>query len=275
MQISDACILCNSRYAKRVLVKGSWSIVKCEGCGLIYVSGHHAISKAGLQDLYDKDYFTGETYKNYVDEYAERARLFNSKFNLLKGHLPRLGRLLDVGAATGFFLDGARRNGYEVFGIEISEFASTYAREHLNLNVITGQIEDARFPSEYFDIITMWDVLEHLPNPVQALQHARRLLKPSGILVIETLDVNCLNAKILRGRWPLFAPPLHLFYFSKTTLRLLLSLTGFRMSEVIPIQTYSPLHKHTALRYLDVPPIARKLLGIFLGDVIITLANKA
>jgi SAM-dependent methyltransferase len=272
---SEDCILCNGRHTKRVLVKGSWSIVKCEGCGLVSVSGHHAIGKAKLKDLYDKNYFTGETYNNYIDEYVERARLFNSKFSLLKRHLPRLGRLLDVGAATGFFLDVARRNGYEVFGIEISEFASAYAREHLNLNVITGQIENARFPSEYFDIITMWDVLEHLPNPVQALQHARRLLKPSGILVIETLDVNCLNARILRGRWPLYTPPLHLFYFSKTTLGLILSRTGFRMSDVIPIQTYSPLHKHRALRYLDVPPIARTLLGLFLGDVIIALANKA
>lgn len=234
----------------------------------------HPITDSELQEIYGKEYFTGKIYKNYIRERAFRTRLFERKLNLIRKHLPVTGKLLDVGSAAGFFLEVARKGGYEVCGVELSKFAAAYATESLGLKIHEGQLEDAKFPSRYFDIVTMWDVLEHLRRPLETLQEASRLLRRCGVIVIETLNVDCVGAKILGSRWPLYQPPYHLFYFSLRTLHILLSKAGFRVFRVIPVQTYSPIHSHRALRYFDNPFIPKRIVGQLLGDVVIVLARN-
>ena len=274
MKRSDACFLCKSYERELVLIKNSYPIVKCKGCGLIHVALEQDVERRDLVETYGEEYFTGKVYKNYFEEKPVRMRLFSRKFDLIRKHLPLTGKILDAGSAAGFFLEVARQRGYDTYGIEISEFASTYAREQLNLEVETGELQDSRFPANYFDVITMWDLLEHLPRPNETLMKARSLLKSGGELVIETLDVDCFNASVLRNKWPLYAPPFHLFYFSLRTLRMLLSRTGFKIIQVIPIQTYSPFHAHKAVRYFEQPLIIRMIIGRLFGDVVIVIARK-
>lgn len=274
MSVSVECILCDSHYARVVITKNSWRLVRCEGCGLVSTALDHPISRSELEASYDREYFMGKVYKDYFQERHVRRRLFERKFELIKKYLPETGRLLDVGAAAGFFLEVARRHGFEVHGVEISEAAATYAIQTLNLDVFVGELGEAKFPDESFDVITMWDVLEHLSRPVASLEIANRLLKQSGVLIIETINTSCVNARIMGKRWPLYWPPLHLFYFSLETLRILLSKSGFNVIDIVPMQTYSPFHSHRAVRYFDKPHMPTKLLLRFFGDVVMAVCRK-
>lgn len=234
----------------------------------------HPLSKRELQASHEKGYFTGEVYKNYFEEHNARSRLFEKKFRLIERHVARSGRLLDIGAAAGFFMEVARRKGFETCGVEISRLAATYATRNLKLKVFVGELEDARFPDEYFDTITMWDVLEHLRRPVDTLRIVNRLLRRGGVLVIETVNIECINTKIMGRRWPLYAPPIHLFYFSLATLRILLAKTGFKIIDVVPIQTYSPFHSHKAIRYFKTSFIPKKVLLGFFSDVVMIVCTR-
>ena len=182
--------------------------------------------------------------------------------------------MLDVGCATGLFLETAKRRGYEVFGVEISEYAVRHMTESIGSQVFMGELKEARFSDGFFDIITMWDILEHLQDPVQVMREANRILRRDGIIVIETVNTSCLNAKLLGARWPLYAPPYHIFYFSVDTLSALLSKSGFHIFKVEPIQTYSPFHSHKAIRYFDKSSVIRKALKRFFGDVLLVVARK-
>ena len=152
-----------------------------------------------------------------------RARLW-----ALRLMRPR-GRLLDVGCAAGFFLVEAQRH-YEVKGVEFSEFSSHFAREHFGLDVFTGSLAQARLPSAHFDLITLWDVIEHVPDPDVVLAEAARLLRPGGRLVLTTGDIGSAYAQRRGVKWHLLAPPWHLYYFSRKTITRLGANAGLRVT---------------------------------------------
>lgn len=156
-------------------------------------------------------------------------------------------KLLDVGAATGRFLEVAKERGWEAYGVEISEYASRKAREK-GLNVITGAFEDTNFQEGYFDTITFLDTFEHLSNSKSILALSHRFLKKDGILAINTPDSNSLFARFCKGKWYLLGPPEHLFLFNLRNLSQALNNLGF---EVVIV---SKIGKRFTLRY-----IARRL----------------
>jgi len=158
--------------------------------------------------IYDERYFKGGVYRDYFSEESTMVDYFERKIRLIEKHLPVSGRVLDIGCAAGFFLKAMKKRGYEVSGMDISECATRYARESLGVGITTGDITSASLPADSFDIITMWDVLEHLRDPMVAIRQAHRSLKDTGTLVVETLNIDSLNFKLLGRRWPLWYPPL-------------------------------------------------------------------
>jgi ubiquinone/menaquinone biosynthesis C-methylase UbiE len=199
---------------------------------------------------------------------------FRDKMELLRTVLPFGGRLLDVGCASGFFLRVAKESGFEVQGVEISAIPLDYARKVMSVDVFHGSLFDARFPEAYFDVVTLWDTFEHLRDPQKMLEEIRRILKSGGVLAVETLNMNTLSSFLLRARWPLYAPPYHLFYFTRKTLKNVVVSAGFRLRSQFPIQTYLPSrHAPRCIRYFRVP-LLRSLLGWIMGDVILYVAVK-
>jgi len=131
-------------------------------------------------------------------------------------------RILDIGCSFGFFLDSARELGWETYGVEISKYASDFARNKLHLNVTTGTINDVSYSDNFFDVITMWDVIEHLGDPVSSLKKIRNLLKPNGILALATPNIQSPLARLTKEKWEQIKPAYHLYYFSPRTLTKLL-----------------------------------------------------
>lgn len=273
----DRCPLCGSSHVELVFK----SILECSDCGLKFTD--ISINPRSLSALYDVKYFKGNVYRDYIQEARVRTRLFKEKLRIIQKDLPASGRVLDVGCAAGFFLKVMRELGYKTHGVDISTYASNYARKILKLDVIEGELTDAFFPNDFFDIITMWDIIEHLPNPLETLAECNRIMKKGGFLVVETLNTNSLMARILRQTWPLFEPPYHLFYFNRKTLKLILEMSGFRIIRVLPIQTYiktpsALIHRacgkgFRTFRYFRYP-LLRIVFGKLFDDVTLTIAIK-
>jgi SAM-dependent methyltransferase len=143
-----------------------------------------------------------------------------------------IGRLLDVGCGCGVFLDEARAAGWQVAGVEAAAKAAEIARSRFGLDVRVGTLEKLDLPRESFDAITFFDVLEHLPDPLATLQHARVLLRPNGVLVAQSPNFASVMRCLLGERWRWYFLPNHLHHFTPRTLRHLLAACGLVVERV-------------------------------------------
>jgi len=163
----------------------------------------------------------------YLSEKENRYLTFRRALGLLGP--PDGRRLLDVGAYCGFFVDVARQAGFAAEGIELSRWAVREAQQ-LGLPVRNESITERARSGATYDAITLWDVVEHLPDPRQELLAAASLLRPGGELHVSTIDALSLLARALGARWP-WLMEMHVVYFDRRTLPRLLEETGFRVRE--------------------------------------------
>lgn len=237
------CLVCLSKNSRFIANKNSYDLYRCENCGSIFVWP----LPDDYSRVYSSDYFSGATkgygYVNYDQDKSAMSEVFECYLNKIEKALPRKGNLLDVGAATGYFLELAQKRGWVTAGVEISEHAAEIGRRK-GLNIKTGKIEDTGFSPASFEVITLWDVIEHLPNPKEIFQICHRLLKNGGVIAINTPDAGSLTSKILGKRWPLLVPPEHLIIFPKKILIGLLAKNGFQISSTAKIG------KRFALQYI-------------------------
>src|SRR5439155_1182863 len=142
-------------------------------------------------------------------------------------------RLLDAGCAMGFFLNQARADGWEVEGIDPSRWAAEYARREFGLTVHNAPLVKVPLPPASFDVITLWDVVEHLPHPVADLTHLAKALKPGGLFALSTHSIGSLSARLLGPRYP-FLMAMHVTHFNRKTIRDLFARAGLRMFKMEP-----------------------------------------
>ena len=224
-EAANVCLLCGDASRSRKLFELYRPIWRCERCGLVYAES----SSDAAHARYTESYYTQGVYADYM---GERAAIHKNAARTL-ARLERLvggRRLLDVGCAAGFFLEAARARGWKVQGLEVSEYASEFARGQLGLDVKTGSIVSPPDDLPAFDVVTLWDTIEHLDRPDIALKNIRRLLpQPQSVFVFSTGDYGSLLRRVTGRRWRLFNDPTHNFFFDRNTLKELLQRTGFQV----------------------------------------------
>lgn len=211
-----------------LFLEGEFQLVRCRTCDLVYLNPRPPVAQLG--ELYRDDY---DQYTVAVTALRSRLARWDREYGLRKRcravlrFVPQ-GRLLDVGCATGDFLWAMRRYpGWEVAGVELNAAAAEYARAELQLDVRSGTLETANFPAASFDAVTMWDVIEHVPDPAATLAEAARLLRPGGLLVINTPNLASLDARLFGPYWIGYELPRHLYVFSRATLQAQTARAGF------------------------------------------------
>ena len=225
-----ACCLCGSQEREEMHRRDPFRIVRCTGCSLVYTVPR--LSGDDLHELYQEAYWQSDSAKDYgYTDYVADAELYRKTFRLrsriLKRHRPPPARVLDVGCAAGFALEVLRDLGYDTYGLEISRPMAERAAGVLGADrVHHGPLTSGVFGGG-FDLMTMWDVVEHVEDPIEFLRTARSLLKEDGLLVLETQNVRSWFARLLGIRWQHYKFHEHLHHFDPHTIVKLLDAAGF------------------------------------------------
>lgn len=195
-------------------------IVQCRRCGLRYRSPREdeRTILGWYGDVEDPLYLSQE---------SARVATFSRALLRLEKRVPVRGPLLDVGCYTGVFLDAAAKKGWQVTGVEPSRWAAEVARGR-GYTVHQGTVATTPLPRRHFAVVTMWDVLEHLADPVGELERVRELARDDGFLVAASLNVDAWIARLLGRRWPWYMR-MHLIYYTRETLAAVLASAGWRM----------------------------------------------
>jgi 2-polyprenyl-3-methyl-5-hydroxy-6-metoxy-1,4-benzoquinol methylase len=193
--------------------------VRCKNCHLIYVNPIEKGNK--INESYSQRKSVDATI---IKE--SRLSTAESQVELVKKYKDGV-QLLDIGCGEGFFVFNASKAGYTTKGIEISQDAAEYARREFDLDVEAKPFEELRFADNHFDVVTLWQVLEHVPYPLMILKEVHRILKPGGLLVVSTPNIEGIPAKIFRRRWWNIRR-LHINQFTVKTLTYMLDRAGFK-----------------------------------------------
>jgi SAM-dependent methyltransferase len=200
-------------------------IVRCSDCGHMQLA--RMPGDAELESAY-----AGAASDDYVDEEAGQRETARRMLARIEAHAPRRGAILDLGCWVGFLLAEARERGWsEQVGVEPSQFASSYARDRLGLDVRTDDLFTAPLPGQHFDAVVLGDVIEHLPRPGEALDRIAKLLRPGGVAWFALPDAGSRVAKTLGARWWSVIPT-HVQYFTRDSIATLLGRHGFDVLEV-------------------------------------------
>jgi SAM-dependent methyltransferase len=227
-EMAIPCRNCDSPDSTFLFEKSGHRIVKCGKCGLVFLD--LTPSDTELRDFYSESYYFNGGYQDYIKEKPFIQLNARRRIKDIR-NIKEKGCLLEIGCALGFFLEEAKKD-FKVNGLEISEYGSRYAREELGLDVRTGVLEKGAYPRGHFDVVVMWDVIEHLKDPKTLLATAREMMKPDGLLVFSTMDVGSLYARLLRDRWHLYDIPEHLVYYDRKTVSKLLDSAGFTVQKI-------------------------------------------
>jgi 2-polyprenyl-3-methyl-5-hydroxy-6-metoxy-1,4-benzoquinol methylase len=230
------CQLCGSARRTTKFAEPPFEVVTCADCGLVYVTPR--LSTRALLAIYDEGYWKSQNPKvrGYAD-YAKEAALYLKTFALRMALVDRwtkpAARVLDVGCAAGYFLRVMQERGHDVHGVELSAAIAKEAVLTLGAGRIhTGTLDEAVRAKDYaahsFDLVTLWDVIEHLPDPQAVLRACRELIAPGGRLLLETQNVASRWARWLGRRWHHYKHHEHLFHFTPDTIARLLGDCGFR-----------------------------------------------
>jgi 2-polyprenyl-3-methyl-5-hydroxy-6-metoxy-1,4-benzoquinol methylase len=232
------CVLCGGSFARTGHVrwtKDGYDVVRCPTCSLLFRAD--LPTQAELDAIYGLAYFKaeadsgGEGYLDYLADEDVHRSAAERRLDALEDAVPP-GALLDVGAAAGFFVDEARKRGWDASGIDISAPMVEWGRRTLDVPLEQASIAEARAGEGSLDALTMWDYIEHSLEPADDLRRAHELIRPGGVLALSTGDAATFVARISGSRWHLLTPRHHNFFFTARTLAELLRRTGFEIEHL-------------------------------------------
>jgi len=230
------CILCNTDDAGLFLKENGLTALKCRRCGLVYVSPMPPFAE--IKEKYSNSPSTAiDKEISAIGEKTLKAQLDLALIKKFKKN----GRVLDIGCAEGAFLSQAAESGYDPYGIEINKASVKYAKDKYHLiNIFEGGILESDFPKEYFDIISMRNVLSHLRNPVQELNKLNTFLKEDGLFFCITGNLGSLSRERIKQYYNFSTPHLseHLFHYSEKNIYTLFKMSSFSINKIYRFLSY-------------------------------------
>jgi SAM-dependent methyltransferase len=228
--VTTACAVCGGNEIEAPVLG---VLGRCRACGYVFLPRTPDLPDR-LRALYEGDYFTGAEFGDYASQRPTFARNFQDMVHRMRQAGAAGGRLLEVGCAYGFFLEQAQAN-FKALGIDVNAAAIESAR---GLGVDARCVEFLDYvTSDTFDVVCLWDTIEHVLEPRAYLEKARDLLRPDGMLFLTTGDIGSLVARVRGRKWRMIHPPSHLNYFSRVTMTRLLQSVGFDVVSVGAIGT--------------------------------------
>jgi cyclopropane fatty-acyl-phospholipid synthase-like methyltransferase len=198
---------------------GEFRINRCEACGLVRLNPR--LPETDLPTFYDNGYFSGEHLTGY-DSYEADAELYEKTFahrlKLIR-RFKKGGKLLDIGCGLGYFLNVAQRAGFDVYGLDVSAYAVDRCRDLFPGRIKAGVLAPNLFPAKTFDVITMFDLFEHVYNPRAFLSLLSSIASDDGIVVITTPNHRSLLSRLSGRKWISYKIPEHVYYYTPDTLR--------------------------------------------------------
>lgn len=269
--------------------KNGFRYVACRKCGLVRLDPFPDVED--LQKLYGDGYFEGRVSGGYADYRADESihrRNARDRMDWIAAARPGPpGRLLDVGCAVGYTLDEARQLGWDVAGVEISRWAAGIARATLGLPVHASLEEARAVEVELFDVVSFFQVLEHMPDPFGALEQATALLRPGGVVLIETWDRASAIAHLMGRYWQQATPPSVLYLFDRGILAGALGRAGLHVERTYAVSKRVGIGFVLHLLADKHPRLFRPLLGAAkrlrlnerairyrLGDLVLLVARR-
>ncbi len=222
------CCVCGNTDSEKFSLKYNkqdFVVVECGKCSYLFVP------------QYFSKKITYEEYKN--EDVLNQVKAGNNwlkmqrhllRFKFIKKYKPS-GRLFDLGAGWGHFLQTGKHLGYDVHGIEVADMPFKYAREELNLPVEHINFFDMEIPDNGYDLITMWDVLEHIPDADKVIEKCNRMLNDGGYVIIQVPQIDSVFARLLKENWHMIGTG-HVNYFSKKTVKKLFDNYGFKVKKI-------------------------------------------
>ncbi|MBU4057864.1 class I SAM-dependent methyltransferase [Patescibacteria group bacterium] len=231
------CNLCKNNDYSIVFNEGvaqKHQIVKCNTCGLMYANPQgEAESKTEmfLQTRTSKD-LSELTSEKFSQKQSVQLKDYKKIISTINNIGIKTGSVLEIGASLGTFLNMWKESGWNVLGVDPNKNASIYAKEKYNINVIQSTIKESDLKENQFDVVIMLHVIEHMGDPEEELEIIKRVLKPGGILVIETPRYDSLLFKCLGRRERSISCDGHIYFFTTKTIRALIEGCGFNIMQL-------------------------------------------
>ena len=218
--VGNTCNLCGNTDFVPLIEREGMIVVRCETCGLAFT--HPQPEETANQ--YGEDYFG-----LYARRSEFRKRRMTRRLRCIETLIPGKGRILDIGCSLGYFLEVASAKGWEPYGVDISSYAAEQVRKK-GFDARACPLEKAEYSDGFFDCVTMWDTLEHVPDPSLHMREVGRILKDGGLVVIGTPNIGHPAFRFRQDGWRHLKPAEHLYYFNYSTIAKLLKKTGFRQT---------------------------------------------
>ena len=220
------CPLCSGTELRHLVAVEPYSIAVCQGCGVGLTLPFPEPEQIAAVNA--EIYQVEQRINIYLDLRNHLERRYRRQLRRIVRSKPS-GKLLDVGCSIGLFVNQANLMGFRAEGVELNSACAAYGARTFGVTIHASLPEPAFSAEDAYDVVTLFDVLEHVPDPHRFLVEIRRLLKPDGLLVVQTPNLDSLMAALLRGKWGWLSPPDHLYHFSATSLPPLVGKAGFRI----------------------------------------------
>ena len=210
------------------------NIVKCKKCELVYRNPRP--TQKEIDKWYEEDFHQTEYKTLYGREYTQDreniSKIAQTRMKVINS-LTKPGRILDVGCAAGFFLDVARDQGWDPYGVEVSPYIAKIAQGQMKLNVFVGELHQAKYQSDFFTATAIWYVLEHTQNPYEILKEMSRITNRGGIVAVSCPNIGGTYYKLCTKEWLKEQPSLHHFYdLSRKTLGKMMEKAGLKVEKM-------------------------------------------